>query len=581
MPTRSSPVARLSALGAVVLCTIAQGADAGVRLIDVRPVAIDRTDKRILIDLGSVTFAKVDLNATAGNVADNVTVTLREDRSPTPLPNTGPEPIGVRFYREVMPIRVGRNTPKLTEKDARLMPADIGRVMPLRYIEISGWKGDFSSANLTVRAAIADTWAPRGTLNFTGDSRAYWLNRLWRLMSHTMKVTSFADIFVDGDRERLPYEADGYINQLGWYATTGDITVPRRTFEYLIANPNWPTEWQSHMIFMAWADYMYTGDVAYLARHYDRLKFLSLEGLASPDGLISIKDQTEAFKKESRLTYPIGDIVDWPQNQRDGYVMGDVNLATNAIAYRAMVLLSDIAGVLGKSDNQAHYLAQAKRMREGIDKAFRLPSGLYADSIGSTHVAAHSLFMPLAFGLVDDARKPLFVRALRQRILAYDGGIPASVYGAQYLLEGLFDVGQDDLALSVILNTTDRGWMNMLNKYDATVTHEAWDVKFKDNEDWTHAWGAAPANILPRYVIGIEALRPGWTRWRIRPSAALTFSATATVPTIHGDAKIALIRDKGEAVVTVPEGTTAEFVDAAGTQVLPPGVHTIVWTPPR
>ena len=42
-----------------------------------------------------------------------------------------------------------------------------------------------------------------------------------------MKATSFCGLFVDGDRERLPYEADAWINQLGWYATNTDVTVPR------------------------------------------------------------------------------------------------------------------------------------------------------------------------------------------------------------------------------------------------------------------------------------------------------------------------------------------------------------------
>lgn len=44
---------------------------------------------------------------------------------------------------------------------------------------------------------------------------------IWEMCKHTMKATSFGRVFVDGDRERLPYEADAYINMLGWYCLHG------------------------------------------------------------------------------------------------------------------------------------------------------------------------------------------------------------------------------------------------------------------------------------------------------------------------------------------------------------------------
>lgn len=34
----------------------------------------------------------------------------------------------------------------------------------------------------------------------------------------------------------------------------------------------------------------------------------------------------------------------------------------------------------------------------------------------------------------------------------------------------------------------------------STITMEAWSLKAKPNQDWNHAWGAAPANLLPRYL---------------------------------------------------------------------------------
>lgn len=105
-----------------------------------------------------------------------------------------------------------------------------------------------------MRAAVANAYTNNSYVHFSGGAGAKALNDIWNLSAHTIAATSFAGIFVDGDRERLLYEADAYINQLGWLYTVGKVTVPRHTFEYLINHPQWPTEWQSHMIFMALTD---------------------------------------------------------------------------------------------------------------------------------------------------------------------------------------------------------------------------------------------------------------------------------------------------------------------------------------
>ena len=53
------------------------------------------------------------------------------------------------------------------------------------------------------------------------------------------------------------------------------------------------------------------------------------------------------------------------------------------------------------------------------------------------------------------------------------------------------------------------------------ISWEAWDLKYKLNQDWNHAWGAAPANLLPRYVLGAEPLEPGWQRTWLQNFAVL------------------------------------------------------------
>ena len=98
------------------------------------------------------------------------------------------------------------------------------------------------------------------------------LNALWKLCHYSIKATTFAGLYVDGDRERIPYEADAYLNQLGHQACHHDCAIARATFDYLLAHPTWPTEWASHMPFMAYADWMYTGDREWIAERFEALE---------------------------------------------------------------------------------------------------------------------------------------------------------------------------------------------------------------------------------------------------------------------------------------------------------------------
>jgi hypothetical protein len=126
------------------------------------------------------------------------------------------------------------------------------------------------------------------------------------------------------------------------------------------------------------------------------------------------------------------------------------------------------------------------------------------------------------------------------------------------LLEGLFEHGDGAQALALITAATDRSWRHMAGS-GTTITWEAWDQKYKPNQDWNHAWGAAPANLLPRFVLGAQALAPGWRRARIRPIPGLLQRAAGTIPTPRGPVQIAWTNETVFTLrLTVPPGMTAQ-----------------------
>ena len=91
-----------------------------------------------------------------------------------------------------------------------------------------------------------------------------------------------------------------------------------------------------------------------------------------------------------------------------------------------------------------------------------------------------------------------------------------------------------------------------------TISWEAWDQKYKPNQDWNHAWGAAPANLLPRYVLGVRALAPGWSRAVIAPSPGKLKFAAGKVPTPLGPVRVDWKNDGAFKVeLDVPAGIKA------------------------
>jgi hypothetical protein len=525
---------------------------APVELFDQAPVEISSPAQGVvLVDFGRVAFGNLRLTAPAG-VAGEVTVHFGEDFKDGRINR---EPPGTVRYAVagasleagktivVAPPADKRNTEQVSphHPPAILTPPEWGVVLPFRWVEIEGWTGEISPEHITRQAAFAASWDDDAAAFSSSDEI---LDQIWELCRYSIKATTFAGVYVDGDRERIPYEADAYLNQLSHYASDPDPTMARDTYDWLMKYPTWPTEWASHMIFMAHADWMQTGDLEWLTPRYEPLKSKLLLHLAREDGLVV--SPPEQVRR--------GDLVDWPPVERDEFDFTPVNTVINAFHYRTLILMAELAEALDLSEEKSYYTEKASRVHEAFNRAlFDEESDLYLDGEGSEHSSQHANFCALAFGLVPEARREHVTQWLVER------GMGCSVYAAQYLLEALFENSADEEALALITAPTDRSWRHML-KSGTTITWEAWDEEYKPNLDWNHAWGAAPANLLSRYVLGVQPLTPGWKEARIRPHLSGLSRASGKVPTPHGPIKLSWVNE-GEfhLKLQLPDGISAKI----------------------
>ncbi|MEX2564462.1 MAG: sulfatase-like hydrolase/transferase [Cyclobacteriaceae bacterium] len=370
------------------------------------------------------------------------------------------------------------------------------------------------------------------------------LNQVWDLCKYSMKGTSFAGIYVDGDRERIPYEADAYINQLSHYAVDWEYPITRRSIEYFMENPTWPTEWQLHVALMFYEDYLYTGNTELIEKYYDELKHKTLMELAREDGLISSANATPEFMKKLGFKDPevkMRDIVDWPpaqkdtgwelataEGERDGYVFTPINTVINALYFRNLEIMETFARILGRTGEAMTYELMASKVKKAVtEKLMDSDKGIYLDGEGAGHSSLHANMMPLAFNMVPKENIPAVVEFIKSR------GMACSVYGSQYLMDGLYNAGEADYALELMTATHDRSWWNMI-AIGSTMTLEAWDMKYKPNADWNHAWGAVPGNIVARKMWGILPKTPGGGLLEIKPQLSRLTETEITVPFLTG-----------------------------------------------
>ncbi|MGE5421093.1 MAG: family 78 glycoside hydrolase catalytic domain [Chloroflexota bacterium] len=557
---------------------------------EISPVFLEKTTQPgYFADFGKDAFGTLVLRISASS-EDTIIIHLGEKLSGHASIDRSPEGT-IRYTRVPLAVTPGLKeyTLKLprdkrnTTGAAVLLPDSFPVITPFRYCEVENFRGELKPPDITQK--IFHYYFEQDNSSFFSSDTI--LNQVWDICKYSMKATSFAGFYVDGDRERIPYEADAYINQLGHYYTDGEYSMARRTNEYFIDHPTWPTEWILQTIPMFYNDLMFTGNTESITRFYNALKFKTLTSIAGKDGLISSKNITTEIMKSLGFTNEaerIRDIVDWPPSQkdtgwklatsegeRDGYEMADVNTVVNAFYYNGLVKLCELADMTGKKEDADFYSNEAERVKKVFnEKLLDKSTGYYVDGIGSDHSSLHANMMALAFGLVPDEYKASVVSFVKSR------GMACSVYGAQYLLEGLYRAGEADYALELMTATNDRSWWNMI-KSGSTITLEAWDMKYKPNSDWNHAWGAAPANIIPGYMWGIAPVEPGWRKARIRPQLAGLSESKIMVPTIRGNilAEYKKTGNSEEYRITIPGNTECEFMTDKGVLKLKPGLNKI------
>lgn len=539
----------------------------------IKPVKFENREDFYFIDFGKSAFATIDFNYKA-KTHHTITIRIGEqlergniNRKPFTKSHIRYQEIkvNVRPEQTKYQLQIAPDKINLQINKAIALPSGFPVLMPFRYVEIEGAQIPLKDEDFE-QLRYRNYWEDNASL-FISDNKI--LNQVWDLCKYSIKASTFNGLYIDLDRERIPYEADAYLNQLSHYTMDREYAMARRTIEYLMEHPTWPTEFQQHMALLIYADYMYTGSTELIERYYEDLKHKTLYELSNEEGLITSTKVTEEFMY--KLGFKPGyqksltDIVDWsPANfqgrvnkgERDGFVFRPYSTVINAFFYENMKIMAEFAQILGKTQEVLAFELRAVKAKKAVNEhMFDKERGIYVDGIGTDHASLHANMMPLAFGLVPEEHFETVVEFLKSR------GMACSVYASQFLMDGLYNAGEEDYALALLTDTSDRSWYNMIH-IGSTIALEAGDLKNKTNLDWNHPWGAVPANIIPRGLWGIKPKTPGFGIVTIKPQMSTLKLSSVEVPTVRGSVKASFKYNDARLQtyeIEIPGNMVAEF----------------------
>lgn len=421
-----------------------------------------------------------------------------------------------------------------------------------RYVEILGAPEPITAENLQALALVYPF--DQGAARLTASSPE--LESVWQLSKNTIEALN-VNFYTDSwTRERIDYEADAYLQLLSSAYLSDDLSLGRYSMDYFEDHRTWPTEWPLYVILAVHDAWQQTGYTQQVRAYYEELK------TKLPEAWL---DEASHLVRKTTGSNDCGgtdcDIVDWPKSQRDGYQFRQYNTVVNALAYRAYRDMAAMATALGESTDATSYTQRADDLRQAINQYLydqaggRYDDGMDEDKALTGHYALHASAFALAFGVPEAAEMPRVASYVASR------GMACSVYCAAFLLNGLYAAGSGQAALDLLTSSSKTSWLNMINA-GVGATSEAWDISMKGNLSHSHPWAASPAFVVPSGLFGIQALEPGYAKFRVKPQPGDLERASITVPTVRGTVGVAFDQASGGAflmAVQIPGNTSADL----------------------
>ncbi|MDR0849656.1 MAG: glycoside hydrolase family 78 protein [Propionibacteriaceae bacterium] len=445
-----------------------------------------------------------------------------------------------------------------------------------RYVEVSGWPGELSEANL--EAVVVGSDIRRTGWFKCSDPRVNQLvqNSVWGQKGNFLSI---------------PTDCPQRDERLGW---TGDIAVYSPTAAYQFDVADFLHDWllnlaveQSHHSGIVpwvvprvlnvpdgqwdvpaaiWGDaaawvpealWNFYGDESRLAAHYPAMAahLRCVEGLISPTGLWD-------------TGFQFGDWLDPDSPPQDAQAAkADPGVVATACLYRSARFAARAATVLGCAEAD-HWAGLAARTKEGFNEHY-VHDGIVRSDCATVYALA------LHFGLLGEEDRASAAARLAELVRAADYKATTGFAGTPYVTWALSENGYVTDAYRLLLQNECPSWLYQV-AMGATTMWERWDSVLPDGRlndpimtSLNHYAFGSVCDWLYQGVAGIRPAEPGFRRIQIKPTPGEGIDwVDACFDSPVGQIRVKWLHINGQFKlrVALPQETPAEVVMPDGSR---------------
>ncbi len=334
--------------------------------------------------------------------------------------------------------------------------------------------------------------------------------------------------------------------------------------------------WGDSAVWIPWQMYQMYGDIEFLKNQYDTAKRWVDYSLSC------MKEQNPRYADKPWYANGDGDYIydtkfhygEWNEplppapevielflkgGTASDYVkhMAQYGKPEVATAYtkRSCEALSEMARILGKTEDEVTYGALAHKIQRAYDRYLIDEEGV----IQPGHQAAY--IRALALNMVGSRKKPLVIAQLKKELEAANYHLNTGFLSTVYLLPTLVDHGMTEEAFKILEQTDAPGWLYPIT-LGATTIPENWNGFDEFRDSLNHYSFGAVCQFLFEYVAGIRPIEPGFQKIELRPiiGGSLTW-AKGEYKTKYGVIRSEWHIEDGKFAYqcSVPEGTFADL----------------------
>jgi alpha-L-rhamnosidase len=434
-----------------------------------------------------------------------------------------------------------------------------------RYVELTGLETKPSLDAVTGR--VANSSAPEVGAFECSDPMVnrLWQNILWTQRGNLMSVPTdcpqrdercgwMGDILAFAPTACFNMDMAAFFSK--WVPDTRDAQAKDGRFADFSPHPYDPDKrfsgvpaWGDAGVFVPWVAYQYYGDKRILEDQYPAaVRWVEYIKSKNPDLL---------WKNSRGNDY--GDWLNADTLKLQGWPAKGAEVPKDVFAtiyfFRSTQIVSQMAGVLGKVDDEKNYAALADEIRAEFVKEYVGPAGV----INGDTQAGYAL--ALHFGLLPESMQAVATTRMLDRFKPYDGQISTGFHSTLPLMTQLSTRGHNDEAYRLLLNRKMPSWGYEID-HGATTVWERWDgfVEGRGYQDpgmnsFAHYAIGSVGQWMYETMLGITPDAPGFAKVKIqpRPGPGITW-ARGSYHSIRGEIASGWERKDGELRlrVTIP-----------------------------